>query len=208
VVLAVASIFLGIFVLYILSNDWRLATQGLLERLLHNGDAVIFYYDPRVLPHMASLGPLNFFNSIFNPILGGFRLVAYQADLGHQMILDYFSYSPVADNISGPNTSFFVVGHVYFGPFFGVLYSASVGYFVARTRNLFLRAQNFSPLRLTWYLVLAVLVYNLPTEVDLFTSPLFDTAWMVLAGFMATHFLLFVFEQHRSEYQRSRVPQL
>lgn len=207
-VLVVTSIFLGVFVLYIISNDWQLAAQGLLERLLHNGDAVVFYYDPRVLPHMASLGPIDFLNTIFIPILGGFHLVAYRADLGHQMILDYMNYSPLADDISGPNTNFFVVGHVYFGSFFGVVYCAAVGYFVAWTRNLFLRARKVSPLRLTWFLALAVSVYNLPTEVDLFTSPLFDMAWMVLIAVMATHFLLFVLEQHRREYPPSQVYQI
>ena len=193
ILLVGASIFLGVFVLFIVSKDWQLATLSLLERLLHNADAVIYYYDPRVLPYMKSLGPLDFLSTITTPILGELHLAPYKADLGHQMILEYFNFSPMADDISGPNTNFFVVGHVYFGSFFGVVYCAAVGYFLGWMRGLFLRARKASPLRLTWFLSLAVLVYNLPTEVDLFTSPLVDMAWMELMAVIVAHVSLFIF---------------
>ena len=193
VILVGLSIFLGIFVLYILMKDWQLATLGLLERLLYTGDTVMYYYDPRVFPAMKSFGPIDFVSMLLNPITGLLRIAPYRAALGHWMILEYMNYSPIADDIAGPNTSFYAVGNIYFGAFFGVIYCGAVGYFLAFIRGLFLRSRNASPLRLSWFLTLAVLVYNLPNEVNLFTGPLLDIAWMVLVAFIAAHISLLIF---------------
>lgn len=201
IVLVVASVFLGVAVLYVGTQDWGLATGGLLRRILLQGDVIIYYYDPRVFPHFASLGPLDFVYTILNPLLGGLRLVPYQFPLGFQMVTYYLGNPYVSEFAFGPNTPFFVVGHAYFGSFFGVIYCGAVGYLVARLRSLFLEAQNVSPLRLIWLLTLALLVYNLPAEVNLFTSPLMDMTIMVLVAAMAAHSFLFVLKSKPREIE-------
>jgi hypothetical protein len=201
IVLVVASAFLGVVVLYVVTKDWSLATVGFLRRILLQGDVIIYYYDPRVLPHFVSFGPWDYVYMILNPVLGGLRLVPYQFPLGFQMLIYYLGNPWVSEFAFGPNTPFFVVGHLYFGSFFGVIYCGAVGYLVARLRSLFLEAQNVSPLRLIWLLALAVLVYNLPTEVNLFTSPLMDMSVMVLVAAVAAHSFLFILKSAPREIE-------
>jgi len=192
IVLAVAAVFLGVAVLYAVTRDWSLAAGGLLRRVLLQGDVIIYYYDPGVLPHFASLGPLDYIYMILNPLLGGLRLVPYEFPLGFQMVTYYLGNPYVSEFAFGPNTPFFVAGHAYFGSYFGVIYCGVVGYVVARLRSLFLKAQNVSPLRLMWLLALAVLVYNLPVEVNLFTSPLMDMSLAVLLAAAVVYSFMFL----------------
>jgi hypothetical protein len=199
IVLVVAAVFLGVAVLYVVTQDWSLAAGGLLRRILLQGDVIIYYYDPRVFPHFTSLGPLDYIYMILNPVLGGVRLVPYQFPLGFQMVTYYLGNPYASEFAFGPNTPFFVVGHAYFGSFFGVIYCGAVGYLVARLRSLFLKAKNVSPLRLIWLLALAVLVYNLPVEVNLFTSPLMDMSLAVLAAAAAAHLFMFLVESRPQE---------
>lgn len=192
IVLAVAAASLAITVLYVVTKDLSLATASLLQRVLLQGDSIIYYYDPHVLKHFASYGPLDFAYMVLNQVLGELRLVAYQFPLGYQMVDYYWQRVGVSDIVTGPNTPFFIAGHVYFGSFFGVIYCGAVGYFVARVRNLFLEAQGISPLRLIYFLALVLLVFNLPTEVNLFTGPLLDMSVMVFIAVVASRFLLFL----------------
>ena len=201
IVFVVASVFLGVAVLYVVTQDWSLATGGFLRRILLQGDVIIYYYDPRVFPHFASLGPLDYVYMLLNPVLGAVRLVPYQFPLGFQMVTYYLGNPYASEFAFGPNTPFFVVGHAYFGSFFGVIYCGAVGYLVARLRSLFLEAQNVSPLRLIWLLALAVLVYSLPVEVNLFTSPLMDMSVMVLVAVMAAHSFLFILKSAPREME-------
>jgi hypothetical protein len=129
---------------------------------------------------------------VLNQVLGELRLVAYQFPLGYQMVDYYWRGAGVSDIVTGPNTPFFIAGHVYFGSFFGVIYCGAVGYFVACIRSLFLEAQGIPPLRLIYFLALALLVFALPTEVNLFTGPLLDMSVLVFIAVGASRFLLFV----------------
>lgn len=190
--LVVFSLVLGVAVIYVVTKDVSFAIAGLVERIFLQADVIIYYYDPRVLPHFASYNPLDFISMSLNPILGELRLTPYVLPLGYQMVMDYWEGLLNSDYILGPNTSFFIVGHIYFGSFFGVIYCAAVGYFVACVRRWYLETQGDSPLRLIWLLSLALLVFNLPTEVSLFTEPLFDMAVMVFAAFAGAHFLTFI----------------
>jgi len=190
--LVMASIVLGVAVVYVVTKDWGVAIAGFLGRILLQGDVIIYYYDPRVLPHFASYNPLDFVTMLLSPILGELRLTPYALPLGYQMVLYFWEGALNPDYVIGPNTPFFVAGHIYFGSFFGVIYCGFVGYFVASVRGWFLEAQGISPLRLMWLLSLAVLVFSLPTEVTLFTGPLMDMAVMVFGTFVFAHFLSFI----------------
>lgn len=192
IVLVAAALFLAVAVLYVVSKNWGIAIAGLLQRILMQGDSIIYYYDPHVLRHFASYGPLDYVYMVLNPVLGELRLVPYQFPLGYQMVDYYWRGAGVSDIVIGPNTPFFIAGHVYFGAFFGVIYCGAVGYFVARIRILFLEAQGISPLRLIYFLALALLVFALPTEVNLFTGPLLDMSVIVLIAVVASRFLLFI----------------
>lgn len=205
IVLVIAAVFLAITVLYVFLHDWRLAAIGILHRILLEGDGIIYYYDPRVFPHFASYGPLDFLYMVLNPVLGGLRLVPYQNPVGFEMVQYYLGNSNISEFVLGPNTPFFLAGHIYFGSFFGVIYCGAVGYFLARVRSWFLKAQGISPLRLIWFLTLALLVFNLPGEVNLFTSPLFDTSVLLLLAIVFVRASLFIL-RHATGRPEGRLP--
>jgi hypothetical protein len=190
--LLVVALTLAVAVLYVVSKNWGVATVGFLQRILLQGDSIIYYYNPRVFPHFASFGPMDFITMLLNPVLGGLRIVPYDFPLGYQMINYFWGGTLESDHVFGPNTPFFIAGHIYFGSFFGVIYCGIVGYFVASIRRLFLEAQRSSPLQLIWFLTLGIMVYNLLAEVNLFTGPLLDMSLMVFAAVAAAHFMMFI----------------
>lgn len=192
IVLLVAALSLAVTVLYVVTRDLSLAAATLLQRILLQGDSIIYYYDPHVLKHFASYGPSDYLYVVLNGVLAELRLVPYLFPLGYQMVSYYWGGVGISDIVTGPNTPFFIVGHVYFGAFFGVVYCGVVGYIVARIRSLFLEAKDVSPLQLIYFLTLALLVFNFPTEVNLFTSPLLDMSIMVFIAVTTSRFLLFV----------------
>ena len=72
----------------------------------------------------------------FNGILGMLRLTPYYEPLGYQMVKAYWNTSSLYDDVVlGPNTVFFVKGHVFFGYVGGILYSFVMGVLSAYFRK-------------------------------------------------------------------------
>src|SRR5208283_3649320 len=68
------------------------------------------------------------------------------------------------DTTVGPNTGFYVAGHIYFGAVGGFFYSMTIGYLVSFVRKLF-----FS------LLTLSIHIAVLPIDAQYFVSLLLDT---------------------------------
>jgi hypothetical protein len=182
--LALAAVGLAIVVLYISIHNPLLAAGALAQRVLYSGDVIIYYYRPEVMRDFAALNPFSFVVAMLNPILGELRLADYQYPLGYQMLLSYWKGGELPSTILGPNTPFFVVGHIYFGWFFGIVYSGCVGYLVSWVRSACLSVSSTTPLYTAMTLTLAIIVFEFPSEAPLFVSVLSDTL-VPLLGTMA-----------------------
>lgn len=173
--LALIAGLLALFVLYISIHDPALAAGALLKRVLYAGDVIIYYYQPAIMREFAKLGPVDYIIAMLNPLLGELRLAEYQFPLGYQMLLIYFKNGEQPSAVLGPNTTFFVVGHIYFGWFFGIIYSGCVGYIVSKVRSACLSARGTTPLRMAIYLTMAIVIFGFPAEAPLFVSMASDT---------------------------------
>ena len=97
-------------------------------RLMEFGDVMLYYKTQVVRDHFANFNLVDFILCEFNGILGMMRLTPYYEPLGYQMVKAYWNTSSLNnDFVLGPNTVFFVKGHVFFGYVGGILYSFAMG---------------------------------------------------------------------------------
>lgn len=105
-------------------------------RLMEFGDVMLYYGNKEVRDFFVNLNFIDFFLYEFNGILGMFRLTPYYEPLGYQMVKAYWNTSSLFDEVVlGPNTVFFVKGHIFFGFIGGIFYSFLMGLFVAYFRK-------------------------------------------------------------------------
>jgi hypothetical protein len=163
--------------LYILSvdrGDLPAGVAGLFTRILFYGDVVLYYYQPDMMYYLKRLGPIDFLLSEINPMLGEFRLAPYQPPLGVLMVTHSLGNETLA-TLFGPNTQFFVRGHIYFGSVCGTLYAAAVGWVVGRVRRWFFETDGAKPFALISALTMAVRIFTLPVEEPYCIGLIFDT---------------------------------
>ena len=186
--LFVLGTLLAVFILRASSNSWNDAGVALATRVMFFGDAVIYYYRPEVIQMLSHLGPWDYTTSLLNPVLGFFRLVEYQYPIGYQIVS--FLNGEYLSVVQGPNTPFYVGGHIYFGSVGGIIYSGSVGYIVSRARRWYLTGAAVTPFRLSCSCTMAILIFVLPVEAPLFVSEVFDTFLpvMMIAGVVTLAF--------------------
>jgi hypothetical protein len=198
-----AGTLLSLFILRTGGGGWTVPIQALGMRILLYGDVILYYYQPAVLGLFKHLGPLDFVTYTLNPILGELRLVPYQMPLGYQMVNYTLNAGEELASILGPNTTFYVVGHIFFGPVCGILYSALVGCAFAKCRSIFLSANTRNPGYLAVLLTGAVLIAALPIEVPLFTGSLFDTVLFAGGCFLAAKVLRLACSDNRDVLEPS-----
>lgn len=105
-------------------------------RLMEFGDIMLYYKTQLVRDYFVNFNLVEFILYEFNGILGMLRLTPYYEPLGYQMVKAYWSSSSLFDDVVlGPNTVFFVKGHVFFGYVGGILYSFVMGVFSAYFRK-------------------------------------------------------------------------
>lgn len=179
-----AGTLLSLFILRGDGGSLTTSLQALGLRILLYGDVILYYYQPAVLALLHHHTPLSFVSYALNPILGELRLVPYQTPLGYDMVQYTLSANEELASVLGPNTTFFVAGHIFFGAIGGVLYSGLVGYAFSRCRSLFLTRTTADPTRLAILLTAAVMIATLPIEVPLFTGGVFDTVVFVAASWL------------------------
>jgi oligosaccharide repeat unit polymerase len=105
-------------------------------RLMEFGDVMIYYKNEIVRDAFTHFNSIDYFLYEFNSILGMLRLVDYYEPMGYQMVKAFWSTSSLFDDVVlGPNTVFFVRGHIFFGYIGGIFYSFLMGIFTAYLRK-------------------------------------------------------------------------
>ncbi|MCV2483984.1 oligosaccharide repeat unit polymerase [Flavobacterium sp. SH_e] len=105
-------------------------------RLMEFGDVMIYYKTQIVRDSFANFNFIDYFLYEFNSIFGMLRLTDYYEPMGYQMVKTYWSTSSLFDDVVlGPNTVFFVRGHIFFGYIGGIIYSFLVGILTAYFRK-------------------------------------------------------------------------
>ncbi|MFV8341082.1 hypothetical protein [Flavobacterium sp. XS2P39] len=105
-------------------------------RLMEFGDVMLYYKTQVVRDHFVNLNFVDFILNEFNGILGMLRLTSYSEPLGYQMVKAFWNTSSLFDDVVlGPNTVFFVKGHVFFGYIGGIVYSFLMGLLSAHFRK-------------------------------------------------------------------------
>jgi hypothetical protein len=130
---------LGVF-LSIVMKESEIEGQDLIFsigfRLMEFGDVMLYYKTQLVRDYFVNFNLVDFVLNEFNGILGMLRLTPYYEPLGYQMVKAYWStFSFYDDVVLGPNTVFFVKGHIFFGYFGGILYSFLMGILSAYFRK-------------------------------------------------------------------------
>lgn len=105
-------------------------------RLMEFGDVMIYYKTQIVRDSFANFNFIDYFLYEFNSIFGMLRLTDYYEPMGYQMVKTYWSTSSLFDDVVlGPNTVFFVRGHIFFGYVGGIIYSFLIGVLTAYFRK-------------------------------------------------------------------------
>lgn len=142
-------------------------------RLMEFGDVMLYYKWDDVRTFFSPLKPINFFEYEFNGILGMLRFADYLEPLGYQMTKVIWD-TGTDSAIVGPNTVFFVRGHIFFGFLGGIIYSFLVGLLIAFLRKKIISARVTN---LFLYSLVIYLFFQLPLylkESSLVVSSLFD----------------------------------
>lgn len=105
-------------------------------RLMEFGDVMLYYKTEIVRNTFANFNFLDFISYEFNSIFGMLRLTSYYEPMGYQMVKAYWSSASLFDDVVlGPNTVFFVRGHIFFGYIGGIIYSFIIGLLTAYVRK-------------------------------------------------------------------------
>jgi hypothetical protein len=150
------------------------AATRLLVRILFYGDMVLHYYHPDVIAHFAQYGPLTYLTDMLNPILGMLRLVPYREPLGYTMV-GLLAGQNTPGTVVGPNTCFYVAGHIYFGGAGGFFYSMFIGYSVSFARKLFFSRPKIGVIAFVSLLATSIHIAALPLDAQYFVTLMFDT---------------------------------
>jgi len=171
--LLLLAVFTALLVLTIETNGIESAIYHLINRLLFNGDVVIYYYIPMIHNYFSDYDFFTYIYNIFNGVLGMLRIVPYETPTGYQMVYEFNNGNLPFDMVLGPNTPVYIVSDMYFGPILGIFYSFFVGSFIAFSRQLFLQKQSnaISFLIKTW---LYMASFTFMVEAPLFIGRLFE----------------------------------
>jgi hypothetical protein len=155
------------------NGGWQLGMVFLAKRLLFFGDVILFYYPRRGgIPELSGANLFTYLQYLVDPILGMFRIKPYAIPLGSVIARDL-------DDGFGPNAQYFVRADIFFGPIFGCLYCAAIGFLCEFFRRQFYTIRTASAMVLTGSLMLAVTALNLAMESQLFVAEIADTALML-----------------------------
>jgi oligosaccharide repeat unit polymerase len=144
-------------------------------RLMEFGDVMLYYGHQEVRDFFVHLNFIDFILYEFNGIFGMLRLAPYYEPLGYQMVKAYWNTNSLFDDVVlGPNTVFFVKGHIFFGYIGGIVYSFFIGAFAAyaRKRIIEMKIKNIFTFALAVYFFFQI--PNFLREFSQGVSSLFD----------------------------------
>lgn len=182
----ITGIVVGTAVLYVTIGDVNKSLFAFVNRVMMAGDAIIYYYNPDVLRSFESYDLLDFILHELNPILGFFRLAEYEYPLGYQMVVRYLATYSTEEflTVLGPNSPFYIEGHIYFGSVAGLLYSFLMGYFVSYIRKIYFNSSNLNIIKFIFLFNLTSLIPSLPQDSNFFTIQLFDSMLLTIVVFL------------------------
>ena len=178
---------------------------GFATRLLYFGDSVIYYYQPKTYAFFQHYNALDYLWHDVNPIFGFFRLAEYQKPMGYVMQFLDQDMEGIITVVTGPNTPYYIKSTMFFGPFFGLFYSALIGWFVAVARRKLFSMPMANLMKTALVFTLVIQVFNLASESELFISMIFDMCfWSTLCviGAMALR------AAFQNGYQRTALKEL
>lgn len=151
------------------------ALQRLLIRLFYFGDIMLYWSDADIRREFLSLyRPADYPGHLLNPLLGLFRIVEYKSPIGNDIVSYSLGVGEEISAVLGPNTPFYIMGPIFFGPAGGLVYAFLTGCVFGWLRRCFVRASIARPLSFcTWGAILIVAV-ALPTQDDLFVGMVGD----------------------------------
>lgn len=149
---------------------------SLLYRLMEFGEVMIYYSDEAVQSFCARNYPYShFLYDELNEIFGMLKLAPYNLPIGYNMVTEYWN-GIENDVITGPNTVFYVKGHIYFGYVGGIIYSFFMGVIFAKVRNWYFKMRVVNVFK---YAFATFLFFNLTVllrESAMFFGMLFSLA--------------------------------
>ncbi|GIZ07429.1 O-antigen polymerase [Flavobacterium sp. UMI-01] len=159
-------------------------------RLMEFGDVMLYYKMPDVRLFFSNLNFFDFFLYEFNGILGMLRIMDYYEPLGYQMVKAFWNTSSLFDDVVlGPNTVFFVRGHIFFGYIGGVFYSYLMGLSAAYLRKIII---EWEVKNVFVYALLVYVFFQIPTflkESSQGVSSLFDFLFYLGPIFLISLFI-------------------
>lgn len=173
-VIFVLAFIVAMTILYIENNGMKEVFFAFLNRLLYFGDVVLYYYQPDVMHYFENYTPFDYIYRLLNPIFGMFRLVPYENPLGYVMVILTLT-TETLPTVMGPNSPFYIEGHLYFGLFGGMLYSFVIGFIVAFLRKKFFAHRILNLVVFIYIFVLTINILDLPMDSSYFVSKIFDT---------------------------------
>jgi oligosaccharide repeat unit polymerase len=182
-VLALGGV-LAIFILMFSGGEGTIdsAVLKLGIRFLYFGDSIIYYYTESSVKYFSTMNFFDFLSYEFNSILGILRIVDYRPPLGNDLLLYFIDKDVDFGAMVGPNTPYYVKGHIFMGYIGGLIYSFVVGAILGYCRKL-LFAQDgkpFSMIKIILIIYLNVIMCNYPQDSQLITSMLNDTLLFAL----------------------------
>jgi oligosaccharide repeat unit polymerase len=139
-------------------------------RLLAYGDSS-FYYFFNDLASRITVNSTDYFRDYFlAPIFGFLRIADYPMTLGVRIANEMFGMES-----GGPNPTFFVEGHVYFGLMLGFIYSFLIGFlFQGLRRSYVIMKYQFNAWTFLWIAAFYSMALSVPADMILFVGYLLN----------------------------------
>lgn len=178
----ISGVLIGIVVLFAKYGDVNKSVFALIHRVMMAGDSIIYYYHPDVIESFRHNGLWEFILHEVNPILGFFRLAEYEYPLGYQMVVRYLATYSTEElaTVLGPNSPFYVEGHIYFGSIAGLGYSFLMGYLVSYVRKKYFNSDKLNIISFVFLFNLTSLILTIPQDSTFFIIQFFDSMFLTV----------------------------
>ncbi|WP_220721020.1 hypothetical protein [Agarivorans litoreus] len=181
----VGILFAG-FIYFLSSTDVSSALSKLYLRFLYFGDVNLYLANSYVRLSFESLDLFSLLNYIFNPLLGFFRLADYYTPIGVQLVHTFNAGRASVDGDFGPNLSFYATAILFFGDYFGLIFSSGIGVFFGAVRTYALQVKVSRLFRYCLSAYAYFMLYSLVLDPLMFIGRVYDS--IILIG---TCYLLF-----------------
>jgi hypothetical protein len=144
-------------------------------RLMEFGDVMIYYKTQIVRDVFANFNFIDYFLYEFNSIFGMLKLTDYYEPMGYQMVKAFWSSSSLFDDVVlGPNTVFFIRGHIFFGYIGGIIYSFLIGILTAYFRKKIIEIRITNIFKYAIYIYFFFLIPGFLKEFNQAVGTMFD----------------------------------